>query len=85
MILLSKTFHHYCEGLDLSLQGNGVRFVTLIIGGCFHQTSKYHAAFCPRSGECGLYPKFPQMVPTDDTEKIVNKPHDTHALETIHA
>ena len=41
--------------------------------------------FVPRSGEYGLYPEFPQMAPTDDIEKIVNKPHDTHALETIHA
>ena len=31
MILLGKAFHYCCEGLNLSLQGRGARFVTLIV------------------------------------------------------
>ena len=36
-----------------------VRFMTLIIGGGCHRTSKYHATFFLGSGEYGLFPEFP--------------------------
>ena len=61
MILLGETFHCCCESLDLSLQGRGAQFVTLIVGGSCHQTSKYHATFCSGSGKYDLSP----VVPTD--------------------
>jgi len=55
MILLGETFHCYYKGLNLHLQGNGSRFVALLVGGGCHQTSKYHATFCPGSDEYGLF------------------------------
>ena len=61
MILLGEMFHCYCESLDLSLQGRGAQFVTLIVGGGCHRTSKYHATFCPGSSKYDLS----TIVPTD--------------------
>ena len=71
MILLGEAFYCCCEGLDLPLQGSRSRFFSLIVGGGCHRTSKYHATFCPKSGEYGLSPNsaFPQTAPTDDVKK----------------
>ena len=68
MILLGEAFHYSCEGLNLSFQGCGAWFVTLIVSDYCHRTSKYHATFCLGSGKYGLSPEFPQMAPTDDSE-----------------
>ena len=47
MILLGEAFYSCSESLNLSLKGGGAQFIPLmVIGGC-HQTSKYHATFCP--------------------------------------
>ena len=54
MILFGEAFYCCCEGLNLSFQGRGAQFVALIIGGCCHRTSKYHATFCPGSDKYGL-------------------------------
>ena len=56
MILLGETFYCCCEGSDLPLLGSRSWFVTLIVGGGCHRTSKYHATFCPGSSDYGLSP-----------------------------
>ena len=67
MILLGKAFYYCCEGLDLPLQSSGSRFVTLIVGGGCHRTSKYHATFFQGSSEYGLSPD--RVFPTDGTNR----------------
>ena len=49
MILFGEMFHYCRKGLDLSLQGNGSRLVSLNIVGSRHRASKYYATLCPRS------------------------------------
>ena len=49
MILFGETFHYCREGLDLSLQGNGLRLVSLNVVGGRHRASKYHAILRPGS------------------------------------
>lgn len=68
MVLFGKAFHGHDESLNLSLEGDGTWFVSLVIVGSSHRASKYHTTFCPRSGSMASTTSFPQTVPTDDTK-----------------
>ena len=82
MILFGETFHCNREGLDLPLQGSGLRLVSLNVVGGHHRTSKYHATLCLGSNSMANL-LFPQMAPTDDAVKITSEPHSPRTLETI--
>ena len=68
MILFGKAFHCGRDSLDLPLQSNGLRFVSLNVVGVRHRASEYHATLCPGSDSmANLY--FPQTAPIDDAVK----------------
>ena len=46
MILFDEAFHCSREGLDLSLQGSELWFVSLNVVVGHHRASKYHAILC---------------------------------------
>ena len=62
MVLLGEAFHSNWESLNLSLEGDGLWLVPLIVGGGCHRASKYHASFCLGSGSMAYF-----LVPTDGT------------------
>ena len=86
MVLFSEVFHDRGKGLHLSLKGRRMWFVSLNVVGSRHQSSKYHATLCLGSVcyDLRIYYEvgFPQMVPTDDVEKVTSEPHSSYTLET---
>ena len=50
MVLLGKAFHGHGESLNLSLEGGGTWFVSLVIVGGSDRTSEYHITLCLGNG-----------------------------------
>ena len=50
MVLLGEVFYNRGESLNLSFEGGGMWFVSLIIVDGCHRRNKYHATLCLRSG-----------------------------------
>ena len=50
MVFLGEAFYGYGESLNLSLEGSGTWFVSLIIVGGRHRVRKYHATLYLGSG-----------------------------------
>ena len=46
MVLLGEVFYDCGESLNLSFEGGGMWFVSLIIVGGHYRASKYHATLC---------------------------------------
>ena len=46
MVLLGEVFYGCGESLNLSFEGGGMWFVSLIIVGGHYRASKYHATLC---------------------------------------
>ena len=68
MILFGEAFHCGRDSLDLPLQSNWLRFVSLNIVGGRCRASEYHATLCLGSDSmANLY--FPQTTPNDDAAK----------------
>ena len=69
MVLLGKAFYGRNESLNLSLEGGGTWFVSLIIVGYLHRASKYRATLFLGSGSVAYkMMNFPHTVPTDDAK-----------------
>ena len=60
MVLLGEAFHNRGKSLNLSLEGGGTCFVSLIIVGGHHRASKYHATLCLGSGSVAY-----KLIPTN--------------------
>ena len=54
MVLLGEAFHDCGESLNLSLEGGGMWFISLIIIGGRHRVSKYYTPFCLGSSSMAL-------------------------------
>ena len=72
MVLLGEAFHGCNECLNLSIEGSGLRFISLVIVSGCHRPSKYHETLCLGSGSMAYCFKLfsPQTAPTDDAKNF---------------
>ena len=66
MVLFGEAFHG--ESLNLSLEGSGTWFVSLVIVGGSHQASEYHTTLCSGGDSMASTTSFSQTVLTDDAK-----------------
>ena len=69
MVLLDYAFHGRGKSRNLSFEGGGTWFISLVIVGGSHQANEYHTTFCPGNGSmASTMTSFPQTAPTDDAK-----------------
>ena len=78
MVLLGEAFYGHGESLNLSLEGGGIWFISLIIVDGHHRASKYHAILC--LGSDSMAYKIPHRRCQLMMPKIVSKSHSPHML-----
>ena len=78
MVLLGEAFYGHGESLNLSLEGSGMWFISLIIVDGHHRVSKYHAILCLGSGSMAY--KIPHRRRQLMMPKIASKSHSSHML-----
>ena len=79
MVLLGEVFYDCGESLNLSFEGGGMWFVSLIIVGGRYRASKYHATLCLGSDNMA-YKQVSRRWHQLMMPEIVSKSHSSYVL-----